>query len=443
MNDIVIVLSRFVFIILAAIFTFAAYRTYNIKNNKLNIFSVMQLVCILLFLFLGFFILYADTKSDETLGMLAVLTGVFVCFYAVYYAIYKGKCNFLITNMLMLISISMIMLLRLSQTKAKRQIIFVVGGLAICLMLPWIAGKLLNIKNIYIAASVVSIIMLCMVAVLGKESYGALLSIDFGIFSLQPFEIVKILYVIYLAGALGREGKFKNVVAAGIVTLIHVAILAYANDFGAVLIILVTYILMVFVASRNPLYILAGAVGAGGFGAVAYKYVSHLRVRVSAWLDPFANIDDTGYQMCQSLFAIVAGGFLGTGLTKGMPGKIPVVEKDFIFSAIAEEFGAIVAICLILICVNNFLMLMNMSKKIKDSFRKHIVFGYGMIYIFQVFLTIGGATKFIPSTGITLPFVSYGGSSSAGSIIMISIVLGISCLENKPALRNDKLQNER
>jgi len=132
-----------------------------------------------------------------------------------------------------------------------------------------------------------------------------------------------------------------------------------------------------------------------------------------------------GYQIVQSLFAIGTGGWFGMGLCQGSPEKIPVVKNDFIFSAICEELGGIFAICLILVCMSFFLTIVEIALQIKNPFYKLIAIGLGTEYAFQVFLTIGGATKFIPMTGVTLPLVSYGGSSIMCMILMIAIIQGL------------------
>ena len=121
------------------------------------------------------------------------------------------------------------------------------------------------------------------------------------------------------------------------------------------------------------------------------------------------------------------------GLCQGMPGKIPVVEKDFIFSAVSEEMGAIFAICVLLICLGWFIRFMMIAARMQAVFYKLIAFGLGVEYIVQVFLTVGGVTKFIPSTGVTLPFVSYGGSSILGTFLLFGIIQGLYILK-----RNDE-----
>ena len=162
-----------------------------------------------------------------------------------------------------------------------------------------------------------------------------------------------------------------------------------------------------------------------------------MRRRVFAWSNPWADIDNTGYQITQSLFAIGTGGWFGMGLSQGLPRKIPVVEKDFIFAAISEEMGAIFAICVLLICLGCFLQFMMIATRMQAVFYKLIALGLGLEYIIQVFLTVGGVTKFIPSTGVTLPFVSYGGSSILSTFILFGIIQGLYILK-----RNDEEEME-
>lgn len=175
---------------------------------------------------------------------------------------------------------------------------------------------------------------------------------------------------------------------------------------------------------------------------IAYQLFSHVRVRVVAWKDPLSVIEKEGFQISQSLFAIGTGGWFGMGLYQGMPNKIPVVEQDFVFSAISEEMGGIFALCLIMVCVSCFLMFLNVAMQMKDQFYKLVALGLGTVYGFQVFLTIGGVTKFIPSTGVTLPLVSYGGSSLLSTMIVFAIVQGLYILRQDEGDSNGKKNRE-
>jgi len=159
-----------------------------------------------------------------------------------------------------------------------------------------------------------------------------------------------------------------------------------------------------------------------------YKLFSHVRVRVQAFMDPFSAIDREGYQMTQSLFAIGSGKWFGMGLYQGTPSDIPFVESDFMFSAVAEELGGIFALCLILVCLNCFLAFLKIAMDLDDTFYRLVASGLAVMYIFQIFLTVGGGIKFIPLTGVTLPLVSYGGSSVLTTLIVFAIMQGLYML---------------
>ena len=188
------------------------------------------------------------------------------------------------------------------------------------------------------------------------------------------------------------------------------------------------YLALIYISTENIGYLCLGI----GFGvlasAVAFRIFRHIQVRVHAWLDPFSDIEASGYQISQSLFGISSGGWFGLGLYGGSPQSIPYVEQDFIFSAIAEELGVIFAVLMTLICVCTFIAMMQEGYYIRDKFYRYLVTGAGIAYIFQTFLTIGGGTKFIPLTGVTLPFVSYGGTSILTTMVIIMIAEGVSMI---------------
>ena len=168
-----------------------------------------------------------------------------------------------------------------------------------------------------------------------------------------------------------------------------------------------------------------------------YHLFSHVKNRIVAWLDPLSVIDKAGYQVCQSLFAIGTGGLFGFGLGQGLPNKIPIVSKDFIIAAISEEMGGIFAVCLIMVCVSCFLMIFNLSMQMKDAFYKYVALGLGSVYALQVLLTVGGSTKFIPMTGVTLPLVSYGGSSLLSTMIIFGMIQGMYIMQAAPEKRRN------
>ena len=208
----------------------------------------------------------------------------------------------------------------------------------------------------------------------------------------------------------------------------HVLILVASKDLGAALIIFIVYLVMLYVATSQPLYVFAGLGAGAAASVVAYYLFNHVRVRVIVWKDPFASYQNGGYQVAQSLFAIGTGSWFGTGLFQGKADAIPVAETDFIFSAICEEMGLIFALCIILIFLSCYVMFLNIAMQLHNRFYKLVALGLGTCFIFQSFLTIGGVTKFIPSTGVTLPLVSYGGSSVLSTLIMFAIIQGLYIL---------------
>ena len=270
--------------------------------------------------------------------------------------------------------------------------------------------------------------LLGVVAVIASSTYGAKLSLSVGGITLQPSEFVKILFVFFAAGMLAKSIEFKNIVVTTALAAFHVLILVISTDLGSALIFFITYLMMLYVATKDIRYLLAGF-AAGALAAVAaYFLFSHVRVRVEIWQDPFKEYEGGGYQVAQALFAIGAGGWFGTGLFQGSPGAIPIVDQDFMFAAIVEELGGIFAICLILICMSCFIMFVNISMKLEEDFYRYVAFGLGCLYGVQVFLTVGGAMKMIPMTGVTLPLISTGGSSLLSTLASFSIIQGLYIL---------------
>ena len=245
-----------------------------------------------------------------------------------------------------------------------------------------------------------------------------------------------------MAGMLGHAREFRHVVIATVVAALHVLILVVSKDLGGALIYFITYLVMLYVATRKFLFAFAGLF-AGSIAAVgAYFMFSHVQERVMIWKDPFIDYTGSGYQVAQSLFSIAAGGWFGTGLMNGSPGSIPIVEQDFMFAAICEEMGCVFGICFILICMSCYIMFLNIAMRLSNRFYRLVALGLGTMYAVQVFLTIGGALKFIPMTGVTIPLVSYGGSSMLSTMIMFAIVQGLYILREDEEDQIERIREE-
>lgn len=325
----------------------------------------------------------------------------------------------------MLLGIGLCMISRLSFQKAVRQYIIVLASLIISLLIPFLFEKIRFWKKFTWLYATLGIAMLSTVLIMGEVTHGSKISFTVQGVTFQPSEFVKILFIFFLAGALWEDVSLKRVILTAILAGLHVIILVLSKDLGSAVIFFIGFVFIVFVASGNFLYLLAGAAGGSIAAYVAYLLFDHVQIRVLAWQDPWSYIDDQGFQITQSLFAVGSGSWFGMGLLKGNPKAIPYVDADFIFSSICEEYGVIFGICLILICISCFITMMEIAMKIHDRFYQLIVYGIGIIYVFQIFLTIGGGIKFIPLTGVTLPFISYGGSSVMTTMFMFFIVQGI------------------
>lgn len=432
MVNIIIQLSKYIIIVLMAAYTFSCFSifTRNYEDEEKRVL-IRQDVLLFLLQIAAFGTMYLATEDMRILFLYAALAVVSLAIILLYNLIYPNVSRLVINNMCMLITVGMVMITRLSADNgspygtAIRQLIFVVLGITFGLIVPVLIRKLTFLDSwTYIYAAVGGAALLA-VALFAPKSGGANLGFEIAGLNIQPSEFVKILFVFYVAASLNKSKEFKNIVVTTAVAAAHVLILVLSTDLGAALIFFVVYLVMLYVATRQPLYAVAG-LGAGVLAAVAgYHLFSHIKVRVEAWQDPIGTYSGSGYQVAQSLFAIGTGSWFGTGLFQGQPDTIPVAETDFIFSAITEEMGVIFSLCIILICVSCYVMFLNIAMELHNTFYKYVALGLGTCYIFQVFLQIGGVTKFIPSTGMTLPFVSYGGSSMLSTMIMFGIIQGL------------------
>ena len=429
MVNIVVELSKYLMIILIALYTYECFAVFGFSDEYTKK-SILRRQNVLMFLmhFMAFLVLYLQTEEKKMIGFYGMQVVLLLAIILLYTKIYPKVSRLVVNNMCMLLAIGFIMITRLSYSLAVKQFIIAAGAVAISLIVPVFIRKVKVLSEWKKFYAIAGVIMLALVVVFGSVTGGALLNIKIGGVALQPSELVKIMFVFFTAASLKEDTSFRNVVITTVVAALHVLILVVSKDLGAALIIFAVYLVMLYVATRQPLYVLAG-VGAGSAASVvAYYLFNHVRVRVLAWKDPFSIYNNGGMQLAQSLMAIGTGSWFGMGLMQGAADKIPVSESDYIFSAIAEEMGLIFAICLTMICVSVYIMFLNIAMELHDSFYKLVALGLGTCYIFQVFLTIGGVTKFIPSTGVTLPLVSYGGSSVLSTVIMFGIIQGLYIL---------------
>ncbi len=442
----IVEISKFLMMVLFALYAFecfGAFRGSISPKRQAGIFK-RQVFFLYLIHLDGYLTIYAVTDEIQIVILYFLQVVLIAVILGNYQLLYPKASRLVTNNMCMLLAVGFIILMRLSYEKAVRQYIFAVISAVLIFITPVLIRKAKFLRKLAWLYALAGIAGLSAVALAGETSYGAKLSISIGnAFSFQPSEFIKLIFVFFVACMLYRDTGFKRVCATTAVAAAHVLILVASRDLGGALIFFVTYLVMLYVATRR-LYYFAGGILLGSLAAaVAYHLFSHVKVRVLAWSDPLSVIDNEGYQICQSLFAIGTGGWFGSGLYQGSPGRIPVVEQDFIFSAISEEMGGIFALCLIMVCVSCFLMFLNIAMQMKDQFYKLVALGLGTVYAFQVFLTIGGVIKFIPSTGVTLPLVSYGGSSLISTMLLFAVIQGLYILRQDEGETNGRQEKQR
>lgn len=434
MTNVFIEVSKYLMIFFMTVYTFLNFRYFGVRteNQQKRICSGQTLLMFLIH-FLAFSVIYLKQQDGLAKERILLFYGgqavFFLCYIHMSRWFYRNSSRLLINNMCMLLSVSFVILTRISVERAFRQFVIVLAAALITWMIPFIMDRVWQLGKIPWVYGGLGLALLALVWVAGISSFGAQLSLSVAGIVVQPSEFVKIIFVFFVAAIFYRSTDFKTIVLTTIMAAAHVLILVLSKDLGSALLFFMTYITMLFVATSNWFYLGGGLLAGSGAAMMAYQLFSHVRVRILAWRNPWADIDNKGYQITQSLFAIGTGGWFGMGLYQGLPSKIPVVEKDFIFAAISEELGGIFALCLVLICLGCFLQFMMIASTMKAMFYKLIAFGLGMVYILQVFLAVGGVIKFIPATGITLPFVSYGGSSILSTFILFCVMQGLYVLK--------------
>lgn len=288
------------------------------------------------------------------------------------------------------------------------------------------------------------LMILCILALLspwapspiGGWYQGARNWIHLGPISGQPSEFMKPILILILASGFSNHPKFTKCLGPIAFAAICCAILLSERDLGALLLYFLTTVFMYFAATSNAFISLSG-LGMGAVAAVvAYKFMPYVQDRVAIWIDPWSDPLKKGYQLVQALIAIGSGGLFGMGLGLGAPRNIPLYHSDFIFAALAEEFGLIFSIGLLTIYVLIIMRGLIVAFNARTSFHSLASFGLVIILGLQTMLIVGGNTKLLPLTGVTLPLVAYGGSSLVSTFFSMGLLLGISSMNAEDEARD-------
>ena len=348
----------------------------------------------------------------------------------------------LFPSAIFLTSIGLVMLARLKIELFPAQLKWLFIGLLIFLVMLRLRTRILRLTEYPYLLGIGCIILLLLPLLFGTEIGGSRNWLLLGPLRVQPSEFSKILLVLFLAAYLSSHRHVLSLpnqkilflrlpplrFIAPLLTIWSAAILMFvvARDLGTALLFFGIAVIMTYMATGNRSYI-ALAVAFFGLSAIlSYLFFGHVRVRFDIWWDPWQDPSGMAYQVVQSLFAFGAGGVWGTGFGHGHPEMIPEVHTDFIFSAIAEEFGLLGALMVMMTYVLLFYEGIRVALTRKSSAHMLLSAGTSAIFFLQSFIIIAGVTKFLPLTGVTMPFVSYGGSSMVSSFLLLGIIISVS-----------------
>jgi cell division protein FtsW len=287
-----------------------------------------------------------------------------------------------------------------------------------------------------------------------SEQGGAKIWIRLPGFSIQPAEFSKILLLIFFAAVLvAKRAVFtsagKHVVGMTLprprdlapllaAWIISIGVMIFEKDLGTSLLLYASFLVMVYIATEKLSWVIIGLALFAAGSAAAFYVFDHVRIRVEMWLDPFSDPEGAGYQMVQSMFSFATGGVFGTGLGNGQPGTVPAASTDFIIAAVGEELGLVGLAGVLMLYTIVIIRGLRTSIAVRDSFGKLLAAGLASTLAIQLFIVVGGVTRLIPLTGLTTPWMSYGGSSLLANYVLLAILVRISHAARQPVVRRPR-----
>lgn len=400
---------------------------------------------------LGFALVYtqkASTLSWSSLTYGALFLALFAIAHIGRRVLARSADPYLLPVTALLSTLGILMIYRLDEKLALQQAMWLVVGLVLFLLVLAFVRDIRVLRDYRFLIGILGLLLLLMTAVFGREINGAKLWVAFGPIRFQPAEFGKILLVVFFAGYLVdiREvltvstrrilgvplPPLKYLAPLLIVWVLSMALMVFMKDLGTSLLFFGALLALIYVATGRLFYVGVGIVLFLAGAGLLYLGFPHVQTRVDIWLDPWQDPSGKGYQIIQSLFALADGGVLGRGLGEGylilQSGNtiIPALETDFIFSAIGEELGLVGGVGIILLYLIFTYRGFRVAVQARDDFARLLATGLTSIFALQAFLILGGVIKLIPLTGITLPFVSYGGSSIVANFALVALLLRTS-----------------
>ena len=315
---------------------------------------------------------------------------------------------------------------------AYQQALYYGVGLAAMVVCIYLVRLIKHWKIPVLLLMPVSLALLVLPLIIGRETNGARNWFYVGGISVQPSEIVKLSLLLIISYFMSRRKLLPWLIfAVGCLGL-----LMLQKDLGTALMYYGVTLMLFYASSNNLLLTGVGLAGGAGAAVLGYKLFAHVKRRVAIWQNPWSDYDNAGYQIVQSLMAIASGGLFGVGLGLGSPRTIPVYHTDFIFAVICEQFGLIFGLCVLLMYVAIIWRGATTAMAARTSFHGLLAMGATLMIGLQTFVIIGGVIKLIPLTGVTMPFVSYGGTSLVSSMCLVGLLQGVASL-NEDDLNED------
>lgn len=331
-----------------------------------------------------------------------------------------------------LCALGILVLYDTNPTYAYSQATYYFVGLIAMVVCIYVVRLIRSFRVLIWPMMLAALALLALPLLIGKETYGAKNWFYIGGLSVQPSEIVKLVLVIVLA----RFMADRRMLPWLVFSVGCLGVLMLQKDLGTALLYFFTTLLLFYSSTGNLALTGIGLAGGAGAAVLGYSMFAHVKRRVAIWQNPWSDYDNAGYQIIHSLMAIASGGLFGVGLGLGSPRTIPVYHTDFIFAVICEQFGLIFGCCVLLMYVALIWRGAMIAMSTRTSFHGLLAMGITLLLGLQTFVIIGGVLKLIPLTGVTMPFVSYGGTSLVSSLCLVGLLQGVASL-NEDNLKED------